>query len=102
MTSPTKENRRQELVQAFIEAMDVFAKGTISSRGLALQIERLTTTDELNEMDDDLLVHAFWVARHLLHRPACWAPGPTELKYVYHCLKGEEEFNQEVADSFRQ
>jgi hypothetical protein len=94
--------RHEAITQGFIEAIDDFEKGAYSSRGLARRVEQMTTMEELNQLEDELLSHTFWVARHLLHQPACWAPSKAELLYLYRCLTGEEEFRQEIAGSFRQ
>lgn len=94
--------RHNELAQGFIQAIDDFEQGAYSSRGLARRVEQLTTSDELNSLDDELLSHTFWVSRHLLHQPACWAPTHAELQYLYNCLTGEEVFAQEIAEGFRQ
>ncbi len=95
------ENRREALIQDFIEAIQDYERGAYSSRGLAKRVEQFTTNTELNTLNDDLLSHTFWVTRHLLHRPACWAPSDEELAYLYRCLRGEEQFIQDVANSYR-
>lgn len=94
-------DRLETLKKGFLEAIDTFDAGTISSRGLARWVERLTTTAEVHALNDDLLNHAFWVTRHLLHQPACWAPTIEELHYVARCLRGEETFSMEKTESYR-
>lgn len=94
--------RREALVHEFIQAIDDFEKGAYSSRGLARRVEIFTNTEELNALGDEMLSHTFWVTRHLLHQPACWAPSLEELLYLYRCLTGEETFIQEIAEGFRQ
>ncbi|PJF44574.1 MAG: hypothetical protein CUN55_03320 [Phototrophicales bacterium] len=93
--------RSDYLAQQFAESIREFEQGAFSSRGLALKAEKLTTVDELQTLDNELLSHAYWVMRHLVHQPACWAPTLDELKYVYRCLIGEESFSQEVAEGHR-
>jgi hypothetical protein len=94
--------RREALIEKFVEAITEFEKGAYSSRGLAKRVEQLTSIDEINQLDDALLAHSFWVARHLIHRPACWAPSIKELEYVYSCLRNEDQFSQEFVDKYRQ
>lgn len=98
----TINTRREAIRKHFIEAIDSFEQGAISSRGLAKWVEQSTTQDEMNVINDELLSHTFWVARHLLHRPACWAPSLDELAYLYRCLLGDEQFSQDIAEGFRQ
>lgn len=93
--------RSQHLAQQFAVAIRDFEQGAYSSRGLARQAEHLTTPDELQALGDELLSHAYWVMRHLVHQPACWAPSNAELVYVYRCLTGEEAFSQEMAEGYR-
>ncbi|NDJ84366.1 MAG: hypothetical protein GYB66_00630 [Chloroflexi bacterium] len=101
MTAPNIEARHQQVAGRFIAAIEDFEKGAYSSRGLAKRAEELTSPEELLLVNDELLNHTFWVMRHLVHQPACWAPSNGELMYLYRCLKGEEQFQQDVADSFR-
>ena len=102
-TQPFDPNaRREALIEKFVEAIAEFEKGAYSSRGLAKRVEQLTSIDEINQIDDALLAHTFWVARHLIHRPACWAPSIKELEYVYGCLRYEDQFSQELVDQYRQ
>ncbi len=93
--------RHETLKQNLLEAIDTFDQGTISSRGLARWVERLASAEEVNGLGDDLLNHSFWVARHLLHQPACWAPTVAELHYVARCLRGEEDFSMDKVESYR-
>lgn len=94
--------RHEALIEKFVEAIADFEKGAYSSRGLAKRVEQLTSIDEINQINDGLLSHTFWVARHLVHRPACWAPSIQELEYVYQCLRNEDQFSQEFVDQYRQ
>lgn len=96
------QTRHEALTEKFVEAITEFEKGAYSSRGLAKRVEQLTSIDEINQIDDPLLAHTFWVARHLVHRPACWAPSIQELEYVYRCLRKEDQFSQEFVDKYRQ
>lgn len=93
--------RSVSLTEAFVEAINDFENGAYSSRGLARRIEQITTASELESLNDQMLSHAFWVARHLVHQPACWAPTLEELSYLQRCLKGEEQFVLEVAEGYR-
>lgn len=93
--------RQQELTKQFARAIEDFEKGAYSSRGLARRIEQLITPAELESLENEMLSHTYWVARHLLHQPACWAPSNTELQYLYRCLIGEEQFIIDVAESYR-
>ena len=104
MTSVPSEQllRRQQLVDQFFEAIANYRAGAINSRGLAQQAETITTADEISEFEDELLNHTFWAMRHLLHQPACWAAKPDEVFYLERCLRGEESFDQEFVDGFRQ
>lgn len=89
-------------MQGFIDAIDAYQRGTLNRRDLAHQAENLTTAEEIGAFDDELLSHTFWAMRHLLHQPACWAAKPEELFYLARCLRGEEDFDQSVTDSFRE
>lgn len=102
-SSPTSETlaKRRELSKQFIEAIEEYQRSAINSRGLAHRAEKITTAEEIESFDDELLSHSFWAMRHLLHQPACWAAKPDELFYLVRCLRGEEDFDQTVADSFR-
>ncbi len=93
--------RSQNLAQQLSSAIRDFEQGAFSSRGLARKAELLTNADELQTLGDELLSHAFWVMRHLVHQPACWAPSNSELVYVYRCLTGEETFSQDIAEGYR-
>lgn len=99
--NPTLHPRQEALYTAFTLLIETFEKGLISSRGLAQQAEKLTTPAELADIDDELLNHTFWALRHLMQRPACWAPKLEEISYILRCLHGEETFSQEVADNLR-
>ncbi|MBI5931389.1 MAG: hypothetical protein HY862_18925 [Chloroflexi bacterium] len=90
------------LAQGFIEAIESYDRGEINSRGLVLLAQQISTPEVVDQMGDELLSHAFWAMRHLVHRPACWAPTPAEVRYLLRCLRGEEVFSLEVAESFRQ
>jgi hypothetical protein len=94
--------RHEELIERFIDAIEQFRREALSSRDLAQFAETLTTTEEVAALDDELLSHTFWALRHLVHQPACWAAKPEELYYLARCLQGEEDFDQTVADSFRE
>lgn len=92
----------EALVHGFIEAIESYDRGEINSRGLVLLAQQLSTPEEVDRIGDELLSHTFWAMRHLVHRPACWAPTPTEVRYLLRCLREEEVFSLEVAESFRQ
>lgn len=94
--------RQEALYRAFVAIIENYNKGLLTSRGLAHEAEAVTSPQELQALNDALLTHAFWTMRHLMQRPACWAPKPEELLYVLECLRGDDTFNQEIADSYRQ
>jgi hypothetical protein len=93
--------RSAALAEEFAAAIRDFENGAYSSRGLARRIEQVTTASELETLNNQMLSHTYWVARHLVHQPACWAPSLDELNYLYRCLIGEEQFLQEVAEGYR-
>lgn len=95
------QSRSAVLSEAFAAAIRDFENGAYSSRGLARRIEQVTTASELESLDNQMLSHTYWVARHLVHQPACWAPSLEELHYLYRCLTGEEQFLLEVAEGYR-
>lgn len=90
------------LAQGFITAIESYERGEINSRGLVQLAQQISTPEEVDQMGDELLSHTFWAMRHLVQRPACWAPTPAELRYLLRCLRGEEVFSLEIAESFRQ
>lgn len=94
--------RHQELIRAFIEAIDDYEQSRINSRGLAARADQIVTPEEIDTLNNELLSHTFWAMRHLLHQPACWAAVPDELFYLARCLRGEEDFDQTIVDSFRE
>ena len=94
--------RSEVLSQQFAEAIRDFDNGSYSSRGLAQRVEQMTNVAELDALNDQMLSHTFWVARHLVHQPACWAPSLDELHYLYRCLIGDEQFVLDTAESYRQ
>lgn len=93
--------RSQHLAEQFAAVIRDFEQGAFSSRGLARQVERMAAPDEVKSLGDEMLSHAYWVMRHLIHQPACWAPSSAELAYIYRCLTGEEAFSQDLAESYR-
>lgn len=104
MTDSSQTNliaRRDKLYSQFIEMIETYENGIISGRGLNHMAEQATSSQEVERLNDELLLHTFWATRHIIHRPACWAPKPEELHYLLQCLRGEEQFNQEVADHYR-
>lgn len=96
------QSRKNELAQQFAIAISDFDRGAYSSRGLARMVEQVTTPEELETLNDQMLSHTYWVARHLVHQPACWAPSLEELQYLHRCLTGEEQFVLEMAEDYRQ
>jgi hypothetical protein len=94
-------NQHKNLALSFAELIETFEKGLITSRGLAKSAEDLISAEEINRINDELLSHAFWVMRHVMQRPACWAPSLEEVHYVLRCLRGEDAFSQEIADNYR-
>lgn len=101
-TNPSTQEIRQKIADQFLVAIDQYQNGSINSRGLAKLAEKTTTSTELAHLDDELLSHAFWAMRHLLHQPACWAAKPAELEYLTLCLRGEDDFDQAIVDRFRE
>jgi hypothetical protein len=97
-----RDTRHKALVHGFIAAIESYERGEINSRGLAQLAGRLSAPEEIDQVGDELLSHTFWVMRHLVHQPACWAPTPAELKYLLRCLHGETTFNPETARNHRQ
>jgi hypothetical protein len=93
--------RSVALAEELADAIRDFENGAYSSRGLARRVEQTTTPSELEALNNEMLSHTYWVARHLVHQPACWAPSLEELTYLYRCLTGEEQFLLEVAEGYR-
>lgn len=92
----------EALAKEFVEAIESYDRGEINSRGLVQLAQQISTPEQVDQMGDELLSHTFWAMRHLVHRPACWAPTPAEVRYLLRCLRGEEVFSLDVAESFRQ
>lgn len=90
------------LAKDFIIAIETYDRGEINSRGLVQLAEKISTPEAVDQLGDELLSHTFWAMRHLVHRPACWAPTPAEVSYLLRCLRGEELFSLETAEGFRQ
>lgn len=100
--SSSIQKTHQHIAQEFLSAIAQYQSGAINSRGLALLAEKITTSEQLSLLDDELLNHTFWAMRHLLHQPACWATKPAELDYLMLCLQGEDDFDQAIVDRYRE
>jgi hypothetical protein len=82
----------------FTELIELYQRHDVTARELAERSSKLTSTEELDELGDELLQHTFWAMQHVLHRPACWAPKPNEIEYVLRCLRDEETFDPEAIE----
>ena len=82
----------------FAELIELYQRHDVNARELAERASKLTASEELDGLGDELLQHTFWAMQHVLHRPACWAPKPDEIEYVLRCLRDEETFDPEAIE----
>jgi hypothetical protein len=80
------------------ELIEQYQRRELTARQLAEKSSELTSTEELDNLGDELMQHTFWAMQHVLHRPACWAPKPDEIEYVLRCLRDEEVFDPEAIE----
>ncbi|MFP4322045.1 MAG: hypothetical protein ACLFTK_06295 [Anaerolineales bacterium] len=99
MTTNAEQTERLTWLSYELEQrIERFLHGDIDARALADQVASMTSYDEVDNLADPLVMHTFWAAQHMQHRPACWAPTREELEYLLLCLRGEEVFDPEQLD----
>ena len=96
--SQEQSERATWLRYEFSELIEKYQRHEVNARELAERTSKLTTTEELENLGDELLKHTFWAMQHVLHRPACWAPTPDEIEYVLRCLRDEETFDPDAIE----
>lgn len=99
MSSDKNQQERITWLQIeFAEAIERCERSEINLRQLSEAAHQLTTQDEVDELENDLLQHTFWAMTHAQLNPACWAPKSKEIQYLRRCLLEEDVFDPEQVE----